>query len=190
MATYLLTCNCGKSLPVEVGQAGGQVVCTCGTTLDVPTLRMLRHLPPVQTEKAKPAAAWSPRKGAIAVFLIAAGVLAALALWNRFREPELPPFHPQAQSEFVDRQLDQLKPVDAWKTWIVAYRPLAETGFSPMRSPDEPRILAEIDHSRFMQAAMLGVAGVCVALAAITALWPSGKAKRGRGGEGETRRTV
>jgi multisubunit Na+/H+ antiporter MnhB subunit len=177
-------------MPVEVGQAGGQVVCTCGTTLDVPTLRMLRHLPLAPTEQPKRTATWSPRKGAIAVFLIAAGVLAAVSLWNRLTEPKLPEFHPQAQSEFVDRELGQLKPVDAWKTWILVYRPLAETGFTPMQSRDEPRIRAEIGHSRFLQAAMLGVAGVCVVLAAITALLPSGKAKSGRGGEGETRRAV
>jgi hypothetical protein len=189
MATYLLSCNCGKTLPVEVGQAGGQVVCTCGTTLDVPTLRMLRHLPLAPTEQPKSASAWSARKGAIAVFLIAAGVLAALGLLNRLTEPKLPEFHPEAQSEMVDRQLGQLKPVDAWKSWIVLYRPLAETGFTPMQSRDEPRIRAEIDHSRFLQAAMLGVASVCVALAAITALWPGGKPKTGRQGDKETRST-
>ena len=49
MTKYLLTCECGKTVPVEVGQAGEQVACQCGAKLDVPPLRKLRHLP-VATE--------------------------------------------------------------------------------------------------------------------------------------------
>ena len=187
MAKYLLTCSCGNMLPVDVGQAGGQLVCSCGRTIDVPTLRNLRHLPPVTTAEPKPAATWSVRKGVITVFLIPAGLLAAVALWHRLTEPKLPEFQPQAHAESVEKHFDQVTPVDAWKSWIVHYRPLAERGFTPLERSDAPQIRDAIAQSRFMQGTLLSVAGVCLAVAAIAALWPAGK-KRGRHGEGETRR--
>ena len=68
MSTYLLTCDCGKTVPVEIGQAGGQVTCSCGTQLDVPTLRKLRHLPAAATaeEPSRPATVGARGKGVIA----------------------------------------------------------------------------------------------------------------------------
>ena len=45
MTKYLLTCECGKTVTVDIGQAGEQVACQCGAKLDVPPLRKLRHLP-------------------------------------------------------------------------------------------------------------------------------------------------
>jgi hypothetical protein len=46
MATtqYLLPSTCGQKLPVDAGLAGASVTCTCGQTLQVPTLRGLRAL--------------------------------------------------------------------------------------------------------------------------------------------------
>src|SRR5262245_54314983 len=99
MPSYLLTCSCGNTMSVDVGQAGGQIVCSCGTKLDVPTLRNLRHLPPAATIQAAEAATWSPRKGFITFFLIGAAVLAAASLWNRLTEPKLPEFQPQVMSQ-------------------------------------------------------------------------------------------
>ncbi|NLX55210.1 MAG: hypothetical protein GXY58_08860 [Planctomycetaceae bacterium] len=43
---YLLPCSCGQSMAIEVSQAGQSVQCTCGKTLDVPTMRLIRQLPP------------------------------------------------------------------------------------------------------------------------------------------------
>jgi hypothetical protein len=171
MASYLLTCVCGKTLPVDTGQAGGQVVCSCGTALDVPTLRKLRHLPLAPTDQPKPAAAWTARKGAIAVFLIVAGTLATLSLWNRLTEPKIPEFQPLVHSELVNQELQDMTPVEAWKRWIVLYRPLAENGFAIMQSQIEPAIRAQIARQRFLQAMMLIVAGICVVLAIIIAIW-------------------
>lgn len=175
MASYLLTCSCGKTVPVEPGQAGGQVVCSCGTSLDVPTLRQLRHLPPAPSHETTEKRAWSIRKGAVAFFLIAAGLLASVALWNRLSEPEVPEFQPLAQAERVEHDLKTLTPLDAWKTWILVYRPLAEHGFVPMQNRNEPAIRAAIARNRFLQATMLSIAGVCLALSALIAFWPAAK---------------
>jgi hypothetical protein len=170
MASYLLTCECGNSLKVDVGQAGGQVACSCGKRLDVPTLRNLRHLPQAKDDAPQTAAAWNARKGATSIFLILAGLLAALALWSRVTEPKLPVFDPATQSQFVDKGLVKLTPVQAWQVWTTEYRPLAERGFAVMDSREGPAIRARIARQRFLQTVMLIAAGVCAALAIIVAV--------------------
>ncbi len=42
---YKLTCECGKSYPVEVSQAGGSVQCSCGKILAVPSMLKMKKLP-------------------------------------------------------------------------------------------------------------------------------------------------
>ena len=36
-------CACGKSIPVTAGQAGGNVTCSCGGTVEVPSLMQLKR---------------------------------------------------------------------------------------------------------------------------------------------------
>jgi hypothetical protein len=43
---YLLPCSCGESVAIEISQAGQSVRCPCGNMLDVPTMRLIRQLPP------------------------------------------------------------------------------------------------------------------------------------------------
>jgi hypothetical protein len=68
---YLLPCTCGKAIPVDIGQAGQRVACVCGKSVDVPTMRGIKELPPATAENAKEAAArpraaaWSPLQGSI-----------------------------------------------------------------------------------------------------------------------------
>ena len=75
---FLLPCTCGQKLPVSTAQAGGQVTCSCGKTLSVPTLRGLRELEVAPATLPRPAkAGWSPVHG----FIFATGlVLAAVGV--------------------------------------------------------------------------------------------------------------
>jgi hypothetical protein len=36
-------CSCGKSIPVTAGQAGGNVTCACGASVEVPSLMQLKR---------------------------------------------------------------------------------------------------------------------------------------------------
>src|SRR5450432_3398339 len=107
MSQHLLTCVCGRQLPVELGQAGEQLRCECGTNISVPTLRQLRQLPvaaevaPAQVAKR----AWGARQGAIAASLIFVGLLLMGAGVSRYSEHPLPQFHPDAQIQMVDQWL-------------------------------------------------------------------------------------
>jgi hypothetical protein len=82
MPDYLLPCSCGQKHRVVTAQAGGNVSCTCGKSLPVPTLRGLRDLeiaPPAQATKTRPG--WNRTQGytfvlglliaAVGIYLIA-----------------------------------------------------------------------------------------------------------------------
>lgn len=77
---YLLPCACGRTIPVDLGQAGQTLTCECGHKLEVPTLRGIKALPPAETKGGKanpsvnPAPAWSPLQGG----LFSAGILIAI----------------------------------------------------------------------------------------------------------------
>jgi hypothetical protein len=43
MSEYSISCECGKSHPVSATQAGFTLGCSCGRTLDIPTLSSLRR---------------------------------------------------------------------------------------------------------------------------------------------------
>ena len=52
---YQLPCSCGHTVSVEASQAGEQVSCVCGKTLNVPSLLKLKQLPTIgadETEKS------------------------------------------------------------------------------------------------------------------------------------------
>ncbi len=73
---YLLPCpGCQRELPVESGQAGQMLHCVCGQSVEVPTVRRLRELQPVD-EKAAAPARWNRRQG----FRFLGGVIAAVGL--------------------------------------------------------------------------------------------------------------
>jgi hypothetical protein len=72
---YLLPCACGQKLPVDAGQAGTKVPCTCGKLVTVPTFRGLRDLE-IEAPASLPAGAprpkaWSATRG----LLFSAGLL-------------------------------------------------------------------------------------------------------------------
>jgi hypothetical protein len=82
---YLLPCPaCNSCLPVETGQAGQTIHCSCGYSFEVPSIRGLRTLEPLAEERPA-AASWTKRKGLLFVgatmsvgSLIAAAAVLAL----------------------------------------------------------------------------------------------------------------
>ena len=39
---YVVTCECGRTLAVQAGDAGAQTICTCGSSVAIPSLSVLR----------------------------------------------------------------------------------------------------------------------------------------------------
>jgi hypothetical protein len=181
MTKYALTCECGNVLPVEVGQAGEQVACVCGTKVDVPPLRKLRHLPVVTETLEQAPSTWNARRGIIAACLILATCLALWALWSRWTEPFIAPFDPAVYQQRVDVSLERMTPLQGWQTWIERYRPLAERGFQELEHQHQAAVEAEVVRQRFLQKMLLGVAGCFGLVAVIAAIWPRGAAAPRRG---------
>jgi hypothetical protein len=181
MPTYLLACKCGNSTPVEVGQAGGRVVCECGAQLDVPTLRQLRHLPQVQAPTAQSTRAareWNPRKGVIAASLVAVMLLTAIVAWSRWTEPTIPQFDPAIHTKGIEERLRTETPAQAWAWWIQYYKSLAQRGFPIFQAHNEAAIQYQINRARFLQKSLLAVAGLAAVVGVAAALWP--RAKKGK----------
>lgn len=177
MSKYLLTCECGKKIPVDVGQAGGSVTCSCGAQLDVPALRNLRNLPLAQPEAARSRPPWNASKGFTAAGLIVAALLAAYALWNRFTEPTVPKFDPEYRINTVNEGLEKMSPVEAWQLWVQVYQPLAKSGFAVFEHPHAEAIEQHIARRRTLQTTLLIAAAICACLALTAALWPRTKSR-------------
>src|SRR5262245_59907392 len=119
MPRYLVPCACGNAVPADVAQAGGQVVCSCGATVDVPALRGLRELP-VETATAADRAprVWQASYGAIASLLIVAASAALIGAWMHFQEPKPPAFNSAAREQSLENDLKVATPSDVWHWWI------------------------------------------------------------------------
>ena len=65
---FLLPCECGQSLVVQIGQAGQDITCACGRTVTVPGMREIRRLQAADPDAAAqsdcraPAAGLSPAR--------------------------------------------------------------------------------------------------------------------------------
>ncbi len=82
---YLLSCSCGREIPVEVSQAGETVTCACGAAVEVPSMREIRALPPDDSEPPDPVVkrrSWHPVQGILfgfgALLMVVCGGFALL----------------------------------------------------------------------------------------------------------------
>lgn len=84
---YLLPCDCGKVTPVTKTQAGQQVDCVCGKTLEIPPLRGFSRLQPVEDKKPEVVErnAWAGLRGVVfAICFAAAGYAAYRASFHAY----------------------------------------------------------------------------------------------------------
>jgi hypothetical protein len=177
MAKYLLTCGCGATLSVDVGQAGERVWCQCGAMLDVPPLRKLRHLP-VAAAPAEKSASWNARRGIVATLVILAAIPALVALWSRLTEPKVAKFEPAIHTRNVEELLKRSTPVQAWQDWIQHYSQLGEHGFVELSDSRAALIQQEVAKRRFLQSTLLVTSAAMIVLAAVAGFWPSGQTRR------------
>jgi hypothetical protein len=108
---YLLPCpQCRTNLTVTTGEAGGQVRCNCGATVDVPTVRGLRELA-VVTESAEPQSRWTTRHSVTFMggVLLVAGIAAGLAL-HLYAESIRP------VQTFADK-VQEMSAAETWELW-------------------------------------------------------------------------
>jgi hypothetical protein len=115
MKQYLLPCSCGRKVAVDRSQAGLQTECECGARLDVPTMRGLAELEPVDAPAPEATAdkgAWGPPQGLMFLggLLLCIG-LAALA----YVYPQRP--HIVFDTVSLQRDIGSLNPETSWQLW-------------------------------------------------------------------------
>jgi hypothetical protein len=173
MSKYLVECSCGNKLPVEIGQAGGRITCTCGNLVDVPPLRKLRHLQAETTVVERQTSTWSARKGVITACLILAGTLTIVNAWSWFTQPKVPIFDPVSyQRDVIEQRFSKMTPTQSWQWWIEYYKPMAERGFSYLELRDRGLIERTIAERQSLRRTLWIVAAIAVAIAAAAAFWP------------------
>ena len=116
---YLLPCSCGRELSVQPPQAGEQIRCTCGASLQVPTMLEMKQLVPVPDEAEplgqRPAAAWGARQGMFfggVVVLAVSLVLGIVVVATRPVPPEK-----IVDPGFIRQETQKLTPMQAWRIW-------------------------------------------------------------------------
>ena len=171
MSKHVLTCDCGQTLVVDTAQAGETVACGCGKTIAVPTLRRLRELPlAVEESGAAEGAAvgtWGVRQGVMAASLIVAVLALAVAGYSRYRQPELPRFDAMMYTERIDRVVENMTPLEAWRSYVNSYRPLSMVGLQEFRHPAMDSLELEVRWHQLVQAVMVGVAVIALVSAGV-----------------------
>jgi hypothetical protein len=108
-AKYLLPCSCGRETPVETTQAGEQIVCECGASLEVPTLARLTKLKRHENEPVvyqASSSTWGVRHGWIMVgsIVLALGLLGEIYLLTWGTPPKL--------------EVQRLSTFNTWRLWM------------------------------------------------------------------------
>jgi len=137
---YLLPCPaCNSRLPVETGQAGQTIRCSCGNSLEVPSIRGLRAL--VQVAEERPtAASWTKRKGLLflgAAVSIGALVAAAAVVAFRPNVNDDGAFKIQINEQAIGSEVAALSPVESIERFQMADSTLPTT-FSEQKREDVP----------------------------------------------------
>lgn len=120
MSKYLLPCECGKGIAVDVKQAGQQIACECGKLLEVPTLRGVRELEPVRESAAssRPAAEWNSSRGMIfagSLILIALGGVVSYFGYGALRAT--PNISRELERESFDKSIDEMTLDESYEVW-------------------------------------------------------------------------
>lgn len=145
---YLLPCSCGLSTPVEIAQAGHSVRCSCGASLEVPTLRGIKNLPPAPLEAVPQGPVWNPGKGIL--FLGALAILAGLAI-----EAYLPTTVPSVDFNRIHAIAFTMNPAQSWEQWQQFQQDRLPGAFTP---ESEAYRRSETDRRRWWFVGWAGVA--------------------------------
>jgi hypothetical protein len=171
-ARFLLPCECGQSVPIELSQAGQKVRCSCGRELAAPTLRGIRQLQPATEHAAsvRPRASWNPVKGALfaagSALLLSGLIAAAYNYLLYYQTSQVKP----SDEEFADHlsRIEQMTPSDLWDAWHF----FAEHGLGDHESSVYVQYREE-SRRRLKNTAIAGViAGFGVGLALIAMVIP------------------
>lgn len=142
---FLLTCTCGKEIPVEKSQAGQTIDCPCGKKVEVPSIRGIEKLPQLTATTAsdtpehstsKPA--WNPVRGLLFTGGLIAAAISGVMLFLTLRDLNMivtsgaTVDRTEEVIEFVNQDIEKISLDDTWKTWL----DLRDRGLGQVVTPD------------------------------------------------------
>ena len=140
---FHLPCSCGKTVAVRLTQAGDTVRCECGAALAVPSrgkLLLLECSAPEGKFPSRRRPTWTARQRCIMAGCVMVVISLAWLAWLRATQPSMIDFR-RAPLEIV------------WPYWQQLRQ-----GLDRYLSPAERKMVEMTNHSRFFQAAALGLA--------------------------------
>ncbi len=185
---YLLPCSCGKKIAIQKSQAGQEVACECGKTLQVPTLRGLNELELVQESTAKPGAkrgassgsrTWNPVRGFPAAIVFFLSVLClAIAGYYAYGRYQLITYL-RADYTVEDQvrdgmtKIDELSAADLWQQ----FRGMRDLSLQHVEMPDfYLYYLMRLEYESMLKYCLIGSA-VTFLIGLAIIYWPQGRVK-------------
>jgi hypothetical protein len=157
---FLLPCECGQAIVVERPQAGTSVTCTCGKSLEVPTIRGFAKLAPAsdQVEASLPPI-WGLRQGLVFLGLVIAVPAFVFTGFIYLNLPKLTEHY-----QLLEREIEQLPPQHTWAVWK-----MFEQGLP--KAPTPSSLAVQLGYSRLHRnmniAIGIGVLGILIAAAGL-----------------------
>jgi len=116
---YLVPCSCGCKIPVDKRQAGEIITCSCGASLEVPTLLKLMTLERAEVahQPLTPKTTWSTGHRLIllgTVVIIVAVVIGVWLFWVRPTDP-----YANLNPEQIQSASQLLSPMQSWRLWVM-----------------------------------------------------------------------
>lgn len=128
--SYLVPCpKCGTSLPVELGMSGETLRCTCGASVEVPPLRVLRDMP--RTDEVDEGPGWTWRHGVLVVGAMLAAFGISMVLYLVRNQYDMQP------NRAWDQWSQSSSPADDWKMWHHFQRDGISGGMNPRPHPSQ-----------------------------------------------------
>ena len=160
-AKYLLPCRCGQQIVVEPRQAGETIVCSCGASLQAPTMLGILSLEPAPPEPA-PATAkthWglAHRMLLLGIAFVLASLLGGVVLY--LTRPIAP--SDVIEPEQIRATISQFSPTRTWEIWESMKLGLGRT---------DPRYAAAVlqHHVWLGVAGLAALAGVALVVVGLT----------------------
>jgi len=115
--SYRLPCKCGQTVLVERSQAGLSVICSCGTQLEVPTIRGLSALEPVHNTPEK--AGWTAQYGLLLIGALIVAIAGGAAAYRIARLPADPYSEKQIDQGMQQKaaEIDAMNPGKVLEAW-------------------------------------------------------------------------
>jgi hypothetical protein len=158
---YLLPCACGQPSVVEPRQAGEMIVCSCGASLQAPTLLAMTRLEPAPTESnaERPAATWGwkQRLRLMGIVLLLVALVGGAGLWLHWPSSPFDRIDP----EYFHKSAKKMPVSKAWDYWEGVQQGLD-------RRTDQ-RYAAAVERFRVGEAALgvIGLAGAALLAAGL-----------------------